>query len=537
MVSGSRQIAQEDTAGAGGILTRLAGPACLLVAALAALPVFWIGFERLLQEWAQPEFRFKAIIPAFSLILFLQVLRSVPPPALPLRFRWLGIVGVIGALVLAFLGVAIDVEDFIFMAIIGWFAAMLVIVFGLPRAFVFWAPVASLLMMVPVPRVLLNPIHALMERLAVDVGMGILRLIGVPVRLEERTLDFGVHAVPVVEMTAGLVNFLPILLVFFLFATVFRGPLWSRLVPLVLTAPVMVLLTSIRIAAVGLAVDLAGAGGAQRVVSLTGNWVFFVLCVAVLLALVLAALRLAGHRRRLRDSLDFDIGGIGSQFGRVFTIRPTRALITAALLSVATSWVLLVGTAREPEPITRDAFSLFPPDIGGWSGTSSRLAPGVESVLAADDYILMDFYHPDERAPVNFWVAYYAEQGRGVGAIHSPQNCLPNDDWRIATFESVVVETPGSVAGGANVNRAIIEKDGTRALMYYWFDGRGRRLTHEQYARLLVKTDDLVRRRTDGALVRYVTAIMPDETDADADARLQRFMGQSIDLLPRFLPE
>ena len=42
--------------------------------------------------------------------------------------------------------------------------------------------------------------------------------------------------------------------------------------------------------------------------------------------------------------------------------------------------------------------------------------------------------------------------------------------------------------------------------------------------------------RSDGALVRYVTPIAADETVADADARLQEFMKESLARLPEFIP-
>ena len=60
---------------------------------------------------------------------------------------------------------------------------------------------------------------------------------------------------------------------------------------------------------------------------------------------------------------------------------------------------------------------------------------------------------------------------------------------------------------------------------------------NERMARLLVKLDGLTRGRTDGALVRYVTEILPDEPEAEADARLQKMMGETVNLLPRFIPE
>jgi len=49
--------------------------------------------------------------------------------------------------------------------------------------------------------------------------------------------------------------------------------------------------------------------------------------------------------------------------------------------------------------------------------------------------------------------------------------------------------------------------------------------------------DSLAKSRTDGALERFVIAIGPGETEADAEARLQRFMALALHWLPRFIPE
>ena len=38
------------------------------------------------------------------------------------------------------------------------------------------------------------------------------------------------------------------------------------------------------------------------------------------------------------------------------------------------------------------------------------------------------------------------------------------------------------------------------------------------------------------ALIRYVTPIGPGETEAEAEARLVRFIEQSLPPLPRFVP-
>jgi exosortase D (VPLPA-CTERM-specific) len=514
----------------------LAGPAWCIMAVAATLPIFWFGFEGLAQEWARPEFRFKAIVPFVSLILFLQVLRSIPPPSEQDRTRWLGVVGIGGAMLLALLGNLVQIDDIVFVAIILWVAGMIITGFGLRRGLAFWAPVASLFLMLPLPRFVVAPIHWLLEAVAAELGLGLLRLMQVPVHLEGQILDFGVHRLRVEEAMAGLVNFLPVMLAFFFFATVYRGPLWSRLMPLVLAAPVMVLLTSARIAGVGFAIDRSGSEAAEIVLRLTDDWVFFTISVAVILFLVIGSQRIVGQWQTPPGRLDFNLSSLGTQVGRFMTIRPTMALMTSAVMTAALSAAFALGPSRPNHAIEREAFHLFPPDVGGWHGTRSALELDIERTLNADDYLLIDFSHPDERAPVNFWSAYYYVQEGDKGGIHSPKDCLPGDGWNIVSFQPVEVRLETLNGKAVNMNRAVIRKGEINALVYYWFDGRGRRLSNERLARLLVKVDGLLRGRTDGALVRFATAILRDESEQQAEERLHRLMAPTVPHLHRFVP-
>jgi len=49
--------------------------------------------------------------------------------------------------------------------------------------------------------------------------------------------------------------------------------------------------------------------------------------------------------------------------------------------------------------------------------------------------------------------------------------------------------------------------------------------------------DALARQRTDGALVRLITPVYEFEELAQAEARLQGFMGKVVPILGEFLPE
>jgi EpsI family protein len=107
---------------------------------------------------------------------------------------------------------------------------------------------------------------------------------------------------------------------------------------------------------------------------------------------------------------------------------------------------------------------------------------------------------------------------------HSPLLCIPADGWLITKFErtSRDAEKP--------LNRAIIERNGSRQLVYYWYEERGRKIASEHWAKWYLLSDAIAKNRSDGALVRLITTILPNELERDADNRLQLFMN---DLLPR----
>ena len=98
------------------------------------------------------------------------------------------------------------------------------------------------------------------------------------------------------------------------------------------------------------------------------------------------------------------------------------------------------------------------------------------------------------------------------------------------------MDLPGTHFGSFTLNRAVIQKGLERQLVYYWFEGRGRRVTNDFAAKFHTVADSMTRGRTDGGLVRLITPI-GEGGEAAADARLQRFLAATADRLPRFIPE
>lgn len=192
--------------------------------------------------------------------------------------------------------------------------------------------------------------------------------------------------------------------------------------------------------------------------------------------------------------------------------------VAVALVLVCASWmvrqppVAAAGLAR--------SLSSMPQEIAGWTGEDVPLDPDTRRALGMDDY-LQRVYARDTggaEAPVGVYIAYYASQRQG-DAIHSPLNCLPGTGWQPVSRDRVRVA--GTASGLFTANRLVVQKGRERQEVFYWYDGRGRRLASEYMNKLLLIVDGVRENRTDAALVRLSTRI--DTSSQQADRRLQTF--------------
>jgi EpsI family protein len=99
------------------------------------------------------------------------------------------------------------------------------------------------------------------------------------------------------------------------------------------------------------------------------------------------------------------------------------------------------------------------------------------------------------------------------------------------------VEVPAGDGSNLTAVRVLIDNAGNRALVYYWFQERGQRLANEYAVKWHLLVDAVVRNRTDGALVRVMTDVGPNEDMSTADARLVRFVRAAAPKLGAFVPD
>ena len=136
--------------------------------------------------------------------------------------------------------------------------------------------------------------------------------------------------------------------------------------------------------------------------------------------------------------------------------------------------------------------------------------------------------------PISLFIGYFPTQRTGQ-AIHSPQNCLPGSGW---TFESSGTTTIRSGDGRSYKVGDYIITDGTnRQEVLYWYRAHGRSIASDYRAKLYMLLDAIRYNRTDGALIRVITPVLPGEPAGAAHARAATFAGDIATLLPAYIPD
>jgi len=515
----------------------------LAVAAVTVILVFQNTFGYLYTQWQREEYSHGFLIPLISAYLLWR--RRAQFAQLTFRHSWAGVALACFGLALYFIGSLASITTVDAYALVIVIAGCALAVLGWEAFKVALVPIALLLLMNPIPAFFYNSLSLQLQLLSSQLGVAIMRLFGVSVFLEGNVIDLGTYKLQVAEACSGLRYLFPLMTLGVIIAYLFKGKLWMRWCLFLSTIPITVFMNSLRIGIIGILVDNFGIAQAEGFLHLFEGWVIFMMCFALLLTEAWVLLRLTGDPRSLRELLSFD--GPAARTGT--PVVRTRELGRPAVVMLLILLAAVVPARALPKRIEirppRADFSQFPLRVGPWSGQRDRLETVYVDALRIDDYVLANFVGhrvgatADQfaavTAPVNLYVAYYASQRTGQSA-HSPRSCLPGGGWRILDFEQREVGGVRSDGLPLRVNRAIVQHDAQRQLVYYWFQERGRDITNEYLVKWYLLEDGLLRNRTDGALIRMITAVQDNETIAAADARLTNFTGSMLPTLQAYLP-
>ncbi|HEB91763.1 MAG TPA: EpsI family protein [Deltaproteobacteria bacterium] len=214
----------------------------------------------------------------------------------------------------------------------------------------------------------------------------------------------------------------------------------------------------------------------------------------------------------------------------------TKLLAAIVILGLNAYVFWYLGSDEVIPPRTH--FASFPDQLGKWHCIDrEEMDEAIIKNLKVTDYISCAFINPEENESVHLYIGYHERQTRNretgtASSIHPPEHCLPGSGWDVIDSKIVPI---GSGSGG-EAKRFVIAKGNQRALVYFWYQSRGRVIARNHEKILWMFLDRARRGRTDGSLVRFTIPIQHGDVEA-AEASFQEFERQVVPLLPEFIPD
>ncbi|GJL91740.1 VPLPA-CTERM-specific exosortase XrtD [Hyphococcus sp.] len=520
---------QKPTPGAPFILR----PIYLVIAiGLAAVFAFLGGIENLFQRWGeQQELSHGYFLPVIAgWIIWSRreaLMASLGRPVL------LGLAGVALSAIILILS-ELTVTSLMIFQHLAMLLLLSSLALGLGGWRIFWLtllPVGFMLFMVPPPYWAITILSQQFQLWSSQLGVMMIELLGIPVFLSGNIIDLGDYKLQVAEACSGLRYLFPFLSLGFLAAYLFHARMWQRAVVFLSTIPITIVMNSFRIAVTGLLVQRFGPEHAEGFIHMFEGWVVFLMCLAMLFAVIAILTRISG-KKSVRDQLGLpEIAAQPSATEWTNQRFKLHAFASIAILLAAGAYVHF-GTSNILKVPERETLASLPYELSGWRSEVQKVDADTLNVLGADDYLITNLLNPEGEG-FNLYIAYLNMQRHGH-TWHSPRQCIPGGGWQIIKHDVA----PVTLDSGASFhyNRIIIENRGTRQLVYYWYDQRGRKIANEFVMKFLLIMDAVKMRRTDGAMIRIMTPIHKGEPVEAADARLLGFMNTLEPKLPAYIP-
>ena len=495
---------------------------------------YWGGITNLVERWSsQEEYSHGFFLPLLA-IYFAWCKRNLLR-ATERKPAWIGVVLIAVGASMLLIGELSALYILVHYSLILTIYGLILVFGGIPYFRILFWPLLLLVFAIPLPYFIDASLSYRLQLLSSELGVWVIRLFHIPVYLEGNVIDLGSYKLQVVDACSGLRYLYPLMGLGYIAAYLFSAPFWQRVLVFLSTIPITIIMNSLRIGMIGVLVDKSGTGAADGFLHQFEGWVVFMASAALLLLEIYALSRTHDPRRPFREVLGIpeylppSRGGHG-QAQEKFNANPMR--MGVLLLVGATFFTLMIGARHENTP-SRLTLSQFPENIGEWLSQPQIIPPNILDTLQLSDYLNANFKDP-AGTTLNLYIAYYDTQRKGVSP-HSPRVCIPGGGWKINTLtQAKILVTDDKILP---VNRVVIEKDGQKELVYYWFQQRGRSIANEYLMKLYLLYDSIFKNRTDGALVRVTVPIKPDSPIEEQEKKIYRYIKRLQPDLSKFIPD
>ena len=410
-------------------------------------------------------------------------------------------------------------------------------------------PFALLLLAIPIPQIIFNKIAFPLQIWASQFAVWGIRLFEVASVRKGNVIEIlprgatQIIALEVVEACSGirsLMTLITLALILAYFTKTKRrfvengwlsllknSDFWRAVILMLSAIPIAILTNAARVTATGVLTFYYGKQATESFVHKVSGWLVYVIALGLLIALNFILKKF--HYKDTKTQRE-EIQRPKTKDQRPNIKNPLYLLLAVLLLGgIFINWFQQRGEVE----IERKSLTEFSAKLGEWrqKGNEIRFDANTESVLRTTDYTMREYVLPNGRL-ANLYVGYYVSQRSGA-TYHSPQNCLPGAGWMMKQPELIEITTPAGKTFTAN--RFIIENGVYNEVLIYWYQGRGRAVASEYNDKIYTVLDSVLRRRSDGAMVRVMTSV--GNSEAEATQAANDLAAQTADQLSAYIPD
>jgi exosortase D (VPLPA-CTERM-specific) len=365
------------------------------------------------------------------------------------------------------------------------------------------------------------------------LGSAFIGLFNIPVHVSGNIIDLGVTQLQVVDACSGMRYIFPLLALGVLYAHLFERAFWKRAVCVLATVPLGVLFNALRIGITGVLTDRFGPTVAQGFFHDLSGWVVFVFACVMLFAISRVLRMFPPQPAAVKQPAALEADPVPSA---LLERRKTTSafLVSAAVLVIVAAFSL--STSTLPPVAIDGGIESLPLVIGPWNGGQETVDPVMVRESGAEQ-AFSGFFTNQTGNGVSLYIGYRSSAFlANENFFHSPTVCIPSSGWVEQEVKRRTI-TRVPYFGTLEVTTMVIEKEGIRQLVYFWFQTKDRATYDKNINRFHLSLHALRRDNTYDLFLRPITPIDRTERIVDAEQRLDGFVRDLIPILLKFLKE
>lgn len=488
---------------------------------------YWIPLRSTVVTWINnDDYSYGCLVPFISAYLFWDMRERLN--GLQFKTHWWSLPPLIVMVVISLYGILGSSGNIAKPALPILIILFFVFYFGKEAFRRFCLPICFLIFLAPLPDFIDLSIGVFLKKISSELGGMVIRTSGLSVYVNGNIIDLGVAKLQVIDACSGLRFLFPLIAAGVLFSYFFETVYWKRFVCIVATIPIAIIANGLRIGITGILTEFFGITVAKAFFHSFSGWAVFIFAVGILLVLE----KMVGMLPPKKVAKPYSFAKKKVERRPVWAENNWGLGISVVLLVGV--GVLSATTQAMPDIKIKGSFKGLPKTIKQWQGQSSYIEPEIIRESGAQDAYAATYQNNEEQT-VSLYIGYRESAFLEIdNFFHSPAVCLPAGGWKTVSKNKHAIS---KIPFGKNfcVTQMVVEQMSKRQLVYFWFQTKDKSTFSKTINRFHLAWHAIQNDNTHDLFIRLMTPIRSEESIAAAQARLDQFAQEMMNVLLEYL--